>query len=582
MSEGRLRAALHVARERLLAEMLPEGYWEGHLSSSALSTATAVSAMCVAGDERDADIITRGCRWLARTRNDDGGWGDTPDSPSNLSTTLLCLAALTLAGESGDAEAFAGADAYVTARAGETQARRVEAVTNIYGEDRTFAVPILVNCALAELAPWSDIPELPFELAALPHWLHRALRLQVVSYALPALVAVGVLLHVKSPSRNLLRRRLRELVRGRAERVMQRMQPSHGGFLDAPPLTGFVAMSLAATAGAGHPVVRKCMEFIRRSMREDGSWPIDTNLSVWVTGNAVAALAEAGGVPDEVAARVGPWLLQRQYRQEHPFTHAAPGGWGWTHLEGGVPDADDTAGALRALAALRAGDADRADAGVRWLAGLQNSDGGWPTFCRGWGRLPFDQSCPDITAHALMALHDAGRGGVGAGVNLGGAMRRGLGYLRRNQRADGSWTPLWFGNQQVAGHENPVLGTARVLQALGRVAPEADMARRGLEYLISAQADDGGWGGASGVEPTVEETARAVAGLGAWPNDERAREAVSRGAQWLAGRVEDGRWTEPAPIGLYFASLWYSERMYPLAWTVEALGIALKQNPADK
>ena len=168
------------------------------------------------------------------------------------------------------------------------------------------------------------------------------------------------------------------------------------------------------------------------------------------------------------------------------------------------------------------------------------------------------------------------------GVNLGGAMRRGLGYLRRNQRADGSWTPLWFGNQQVAGHENPVLGTARVLQALGRVAPEADMARRGLEYLISAQADDGGWGGASGVEPTVEETARAVAGLGAWPNDERARGAVSRGAQWLAGRGEGGRWTEPAPIGLYFASLWYSERMYPLAWTVEALGIALKQNPADK
>jgi squalene-hopene/tetraprenyl-beta-curcumene cyclase len=33
--------------------------------------------------------------------------------------------------------------------------------------------------------------------------------------------------------------------------------------------------------------------------------------------------------------------------------------------------------------------------------GLQNRDGGIPTFCRGWGA--FDRSSPDITAHALRA-----------------------------------------------------------------------------------------------------------------------------------------------------------------------------------
>src|SRR5205814_1036115 len=42
-------------------------------------------------------------------------------------------------------------------------------------------------------------------------------------------------------------------------------------------------------------------------------------------------------------------------------------------------------------------------AGIKWLLDLQNRDGGIPTFCRGWGALPFDRSAPDLTAHALRA-----------------------------------------------------------------------------------------------------------------------------------------------------------------------------------
>ncbi len=43
-----------------------------------------------------------------------------------------------------------------------------------YGDDRTFAAPILTNCALAGLTPWREVPALPFELACLPH-AHAAL-----------------------------------------------------------------------------------------------------------------------------------------------------------------------------------------------------------------------------------------------------------------------------------------------------------------------------------------------------------------------------------------------------------------------
>ena len=43
----RLRAAYLKARDDLLAERTPNGHWIGELSSSALSTATAVSAISV-------------------------------------------------------------------------------------------------------------------------------------------------------------------------------------------------------------------------------------------------------------------------------------------------------------------------------------------------------------------------------------------------------------------------------------------------------------------------------------------------------------------------------------------------------
>jgi squalene-hopene/tetraprenyl-beta-curcumene cyclase len=47
--------------------------------------------------------------------------------------------------------------------------------------------------------------------------------------------------------------------------------------------------------------------------------------------------------------------------------------------------------------------------------------------------------------------------------------------------------------------------------------------------------------------------------------------ALLRGATWLIESVERGHWTQPAPIGFYFAKLWYYERLYPIIFTVAAL-----------
>jgi len=562
-----VRDAWRQARDRLLAERQPDGWWAGRLSDSALATATAVSALCMLDREGHDATIARAVAWLEADQNPDGGWGDAPVCPSNLSTTLLVRAALTLAETRG--HTVDRAEAYLTRAAGDSPEARVQAVLDAYGRDRSFAVPILSNLALADLADWRRIPRLPFELSCLSHRVLKSMRLGVVSYALPALIAIGVLLHDRRPTRVPVLRQLRHLAVGPALRKLRAIQPDSGGFLEAVPLTSFVMMSLAAVGRADHPVVADGLRFLRDTVRPNGSWPIDTDLSCWLTSSAVTALDQASGWDGLDRHATIQWLLARQHRQVHPFTASAPGGWGWTHRPGGIPDADDTPAALLALAG-GADDraAEAAGDGVGWLLDLQNADGGWPTFCRGWNRLPFDKSAPDLTAHVLRALArwpKAAEPGA-----LARARQRGLDYLAGTQNRDGAWMPLWFGNPLVADQTNPVFGTSRVLAAYRDLGlTDAPEARHGVTYLVAAQGTDGAWGGASEVAPSIEETALAVDALTGW---HEAAAACRAGAEWLARQVGGGGLDQPAPIGLYFARLWYSERLYPIIWTVGALG----------
>src|SRR5947207_3070630 len=94
----RLRTAYLTARDALLAERVPAGHWVGELSTSALSTATVAIALHLVNPFEHRDLIDRAIRWLAEHQNGDGGWGDTVKSFSNISTTMLCRAALAITG----------------------------------------------------------------------------------------------------------------------------------------------------------------------------------------------------------------------------------------------------------------------------------------------------------------------------------------------------------------------------------------------------------------------------------------------------------------------------------------------------
>src|SRR5262249_45051408 len=154
---------------------------------------------------------------------------------------------------------------------------QAEAVRARYGKDRTFAVPILTTCALAGLVPWREVTPLPFELACFPAAWYRFFHLPVVSYALPALIAIGQAVYHHRPPRNPLTRSVRRLALHRSLRVLEIIQPSSGGFLEAVPLTSFVTLSLASIGLAEHSVARQGVQFLLQAVRKDGSWPIDSN-----------------------------------------------------------------------------------------------------------------------------------------------------------------------------------------------------------------------------------------------------------------------------------------------------------------
>ena len=630
--------AIANTRTHLLSLRNVQGHWEGELSSSALSTATAIVALALVDAQAHETLVALGVQWLIHNQNCDGGWGDTTISKSNLSTTLLCWSALKLAAKhranlcpdeiaNSIAPAisltatFSRCESWIRERVGSLEPDAIsKAVIARYGKDKTFSVPILMTCAIGgRLGPhdeaWRRVLALPFELAAFPRAWFGEIGLPVVSYALPALIAIGHARYHHAPPAwwNPLRW-IRTALWPRISPMLKTLQPSTGGYLEATPLTSFVTMALACAGEKHHPCVSEAVRFLIRSQRDDGSWAIDSNLATWATTLAVKALyasadirfaaaqpvrnqtglsgdaAKLNEADKSVRAPLKDWLLKQQYETIHPFTNAAPGGWAWTDLPGGVPDADDTSGALIALWHLCESDSERKEIlpavenGIEWLLGLQNRDGGIPTFCRGWGALPFDRSTPEITAHVLWAFYlwdhwisDSRKSRVEK------AGERAVEYLNSTQRIDGSWGPLWFGNEFANEGENPVHGTALVVLALANVFRIHGRGRRslhrGVGYLIASQHVSGGWGGGKEIEPSIEETANAVNALGAClellalpDNDLPAlKEPILRGVSWLVEHTQNGTHFPAAPIGLYFARLWYHEKMYPVVWTLGAL-----------
>jgi squalene-hopene/tetraprenyl-beta-curcumene cyclase len=151
-----------------------------------------------------------------------------------------------------------------------------------------------------------------------------------------------------------------------------------------------------------------------------------------VTAHIVEALAHEGMRDHEAVRRGVIWLLKAQEQDGSWF-----GRWGANYVygTGAVVPALIAAGVKPSKPCIR-----RA---VAWLESHQNADGGWGEDLRSYddpGLAGRGVSTASQTAWALLALLAA----EGEGAALSEAVRRGIGWLAGQQRADGTWDEPQF------------------------------------------------------------------------------------------------------------------------------------------
>ncbi len=638
------KVALELACEHLLSLQDDAGWWRGELQTNVTMDAEDMLLREFLGI-RSAPETERSAAWIRSQQRADGTWANFHGGPGELSTTIEAYWALRLAGDRPDARHMLAAAEFIRREGGIERARVFThvwlALFGLWSWERVPALPpevVLLPASVPmnvyDFACWArqtivalsivkahrPVRALPFDLRELHGGAHAP--------AAPSTQRVertpwrrGVWLTGLDRLLRAYERRplapLRRLALAKAERWIVRRQEADGswGGIQPPWVYSLMALHLAGYP-LEHPVIRRGLEGLERFMVEDrddsggvgdgsesrppaGRSSIGRRLEacqspVWDTALAMLALSDAGLADDHPAMRsAAAWLLAQEVTQRGDWSvrrpELEPGGWAFEFANVNYPDVDDTVEVVLALARLEGNASLRAPIdgaigrALRWVEGMQSSNGGWGAFDADNTRslvreLPFldfgeviDEPSADVTAHTVEML-----GALGLGDTP--AARAGVRWLLEHQEADGSWFGRWGINH--------VYGTGAVVPGLAAAGVERShpAIRRAVAWLEAHQNEDGGWGEdpRSYDDPkwigrgpsTASQTAWALLALHA--AGERSP-ALARGLAWLVSTQRaDGSWDEPQYTGTGFPSDYYiNYHLYRLTFPVMALGRCL-------
>ncbi|PWC52640.1 squalene--hopene cyclase [Azospirillum sp. TSO22-1] len=583
-----------------------DGHWVFELEADTTIPAEYVLTCHFLGTPPDTGLEARIGRYLRARQRRDGGWPLFHEGDANISASVKAYFALKMIGDDPQAEHMRRARAAILAAGGAAR-------SNVFTR---------VLLALYGEVPWRAVPVMPVELMLAPRWFPVHLS-KIAYWSRVVLVPLLILQALKPRARNtrnvhigelfvtppdrerrynvnptgsplgtaflLLDQALRaaeplipQALRRRALRtaeafLLERLNGEDGLGAIFPAMVNAVLALDALGYPQDHPHAVAARRAIDRLLvgHGDRAYCQPCASPVWDTALTAHALLEAGEPPDGPALRPAlDWLRDRQildragdWAEGRSNGAPRPGGWAFQYRNDLYPDVDDTA--VVAMALHRADPRRYADAVARaaeWVLGMQSRNGGWGAYDADNTRyylnhIPFadhgallDPPTADVTARCLGFLAQIGL------ERDHPAVAGAVGFLLREQEADGSWYGRWGTNY--------VYGTWSVLCALNAVGEDAESpaVRRAVGFLESRQRPDGGWGEdcatywhdrkAEVKASTPSQTAWAVLGLmaaGAVDSD-----AVRRGIDHLERAPRAGaRWAEDLYTGVGFPRVFY-------------------------
>lgn len=362
---------------------------------------------------------------------------------------------------------------------------------------------------------------------------------------------------------------------------------------------------------------------LRPSLEGMGAWKwedeaegiryVGARSNAWDTAFSVQALlefSEIAGRSSEALKRGYAFLRETQmmseiddYREQD--RDPALGGWCFSDGAHRWPVSDCTAEALCAVLGVHrvAGELvplpERISEGrlaqaAEFIMYRQNADGGFGTYERrrasSWlehvnpsemyGQCMTERSYLECTASSISALADLRKAHPRLlRPRIDDAVARGVNFLRRSQRQDGSYPGFWGVNFTYA-----IFHVTKGLRAAG--VPEDDPTLvRAAEWLVSRQKADGGWGEHySGClqdryveHPLSQVVMTSWALLALMEVMPRNSTPVKRGVAWLVEQERnDGSWHGGAVNGVFFGSAMLDYRLYKSYFPVWALARYLR------
>ncbi|KAF1967466.1 terpene synthase [Bimuria novae-zelandiae CBS 107.79] len=348
-------------------------------------------------------------------------------------------------------------------------------------------------------------------------------------------------------------------------------------------------------------------------VKDEGMLMNGTNgVQVWDTAFTIQAVKACNLTQDpqyhDMLNRALEFLEDQQIPEEvrdqaKVYRQSRKGAWGFSNKKQGYTVSDCTSEGLKAVLILQTlpefpvivSDKRMHDA-IDVLLTMQNKSGGcasyeptrgseyleWLNAAEVFGRIMIEYDYPECTTAVITALHMFQKYDSSYRADEIAAFKaRAVEYIRKAQAPDGSWYGAWGICFTYAG-----MFAMESLACGGETYANSERVRRGCQFFLDHQMEDGGWGETyrsceTGVwhnhaQSQIVQTAWVVIALchAEFPDREPMRRAL---AMIVKRQQSNGEWLQEAIEGVFNKSCMISYPNYKFIFPIMALGMYKKR-----